>query len=89
MNEIIDRVARAIMDADGDPEGCKILDYRRARARAAIVAMRELGDDFIWNAVSQYRPMLNCIRGHDLGGEEAVKVYQAVIDAALRENPND
>jgi len=89
MSEMIKRVAKAIMDADGDPKASEPLNYQINRARAAIEAMRDPGDDFIWNAVSQYRPMLNCIRGHDLGGEEAVKVYQAVIDAALKEIPND
>ncbi len=89
MSEMIKRVARAIMHADGDPKASEPLSYQINRARAAIEAMRDPGDDFIWNAVSQYRPMLNCIRGHDLGGEEAVKVYQAVIDAVLKEIPND
>ena len=41
MSEMIERVARAIMDADGDPKGCEIMEYQMRRARAAIEAMRE------------------------------------------------
>lgn len=99
MNEMIERVAAALLvhitggNADevwaALPEEAfagRPRDSYRAMARAAIEAMRDPGRDFIWNAVYAIEPPLSCIMGHDLGDDEAEQVYQAVIDAALKQS---
>lgn len=85
MSEMVERVARAIADADmEDYEGREAL--YNAFARAAIEAMREptnnmrgIGFDEAYEHIepSPYGPVVHAKIGQ--------KVWQAMIDAALRE----
>ncbi len=89
MNEMIERVARAICEVDGDspyawrdgtdrnPERA----YREA-ARAAIAALRVPSVDMGLAAYAAWDAF-----GEDavMGPEEAIAIWQAMIDAILEE----
>lgn len=82
MSEMVKRVGAAIAKDQVWPPWANTTEV----GRAAIDAMRP-SKEFIWEAVYNLRPMLNCIRGHDLTSDEAYRIFNAVIDAALKEEP--
>ena len=69
MSEMVERVAKAIAEADGDHT---VMDHHRRRSRAAIEAMREPTEE-----MKLAPPDVN------FSPSEAEYVWQAMIDAAL------
>lgn len=74
MSEMVERVAKAIVEVNGNTEGLTFSELSRAMARAAIESMREPSE-----------AMLAAFNDHcDEGGCCLVKTgYRAMIDAAL------
>ena len=90
MSEIVERAARAMFETYQECEqigwdelGVKVQDEFRDQARAAIEAIRGPTREMV-NAVYEIKPVLNCVKGHDLSDDEVPRIFNAMIDEALR-----
>jgi len=72
MSEMIERVAKALVDADCSAEGLTFKELSRHMARAAIEAMREPTEE-----------MKEAGEVHVRVGHVATEKYKAMISAAL------
>ena len=95
MNEMIERAAQAILESrsfyGGDPKKTAWVargnsdrqDEARNLARAAIAAMREPSKAMVRKA--EFTSDMNMMDCPTIGWECATKLWQAMIDAALKE----
>lgn len=81
MSEMVERVARAIYDADQWRDNPMIMGYAVDLARAAIEAMREPNVAMLRGA----RDWSIVKNGQGVGNEQASGCYRAMIDAALKD----
>ena len=74
MSEMVERVAKAMVDEDGD---YTVRDHHRRRARAAIAAMREPTQRML--EVGRRGPNREYMWDHD-----ALVAWQDMVDEALK-----